>query len=502
ELRLVRDGVPMRLWVVAVIGFWERAAFWGLTAPWQNYMQHCPFSGPEHPSGALCLGQATATRAYCAFYIFYYISPLLVAVVSDTFLGRYKTLCISVFLFNCGCAALTITSLPRYIFEGWGVLGLILAMGLIGLGGGGFRAVMVPFIADQYVESPPTLKTLKSGEQVVTNRALTLQYIYNLFYWVGNLGSLSWFATVFIENRYGFTLAYLITWVFMFIAMMMLFAGGKWYVKIPLEGNVLPKATKIMLCASKHRFKMERAEPAYQLEHYNRTVAWSSRLVNELTRGLKACRVLLAFIVFYVCFDQMQNNLVSQAGQMKTYDIPNDMMPAMNQVACILLGPIIQEGLYPFLHRRKIYIQPITRITIGFAFVSLSMLYATVVQHFVYSARPCYEHAGECPAMGPQFRPNEINVWIQTPIYFLIAAGEIFAYVTGLEFAYDHSPKDMKAIIQAVNLLLAGIGSMFALALTPIAHNPYLIILYACLTAAMTVTTIAFWLIFRKYDQT
>jgi hypothetical protein len=34
-LRRVREDVPWRLWVVAVIGFWERAAFWGLTAPWR-----------------------------------------------------------------------------------------------------------------------------------------------------------------------------------------------------------------------------------------------------------------------------------------------------------------------------------------------------------------------------------------------------------------------------------------------------------------------------------
>lgn len=34
-LRRVRDKMPGRLWVVALIGFWERAAFWGLLAPWR-----------------------------------------------------------------------------------------------------------------------------------------------------------------------------------------------------------------------------------------------------------------------------------------------------------------------------------------------------------------------------------------------------------------------------------------------------------------------------------
>lgn len=37
ELRRVRDNVPWRLWVVAVIGLWEKAAFWGMLAPWRKF---------------------------------------------------------------------------------------------------------------------------------------------------------------------------------------------------------------------------------------------------------------------------------------------------------------------------------------------------------------------------------------------------------------------------------------------------------------------------------
>ena len=46
--------------------------------------------------GQLGLGQAMATRIYCAFYIFYYATPLVFAVISDTRLGRLKTLILSV----------------------------------------------------------------------------------------------------------------------------------------------------------------------------------------------------------------------------------------------------------------------------------------------------------------------------------------------------------------------------------------------------------------------
>jgi dipeptide/tripeptide permease len=75
----------------------------------------------------------------------------------------------------------------------------------------------------------------------------------------------------------------------------------------------------------------------------------------------------IAFVMFYICFDQMQNNLISQAAQMEASGTPNDLLPAMNQVGCIVLGPLIQGWVYPLLHRRQIYLKPIMRITIGFS---------------------------------------------------------------------------------------------------------------------------------------
>ena len=46
--------------------------------------------------GALGLGQSTATNIYNAFFFFSYLTPVPFAIVSDTWLGRYKTLCISI----------------------------------------------------------------------------------------------------------------------------------------------------------------------------------------------------------------------------------------------------------------------------------------------------------------------------------------------------------------------------------------------------------------------
>ncbi|KAF2715548.1 MFS general substrate transporter [Pleomassaria siparia CBS 279.74] len=527
DLRRVPDDLPKRLWAVAVIAFWERFTFWGLTAPWQNFMQNPPRGAVP---GVLNLGQAKATRIYCAFYIFYYMTPIFFAILSDTRLGRYTTLNISASLYTIGCAMIIGASHRSPTGSRYALPGFLISLVFIGLGGGGLHVVLPPFIADQYTETKSKVKTLKSGERVVIDRSETITYIYGLYYWVGNLGSLSWFATTFLERHYGFHAAFLLTLCSSIIFSLMLFLGKEWYIKVPHEGNILPKAAKILVCASRNGFRMAHTDPAYQLEHRGKTVSWSNELVAELCRGMKACRVLIAFVAFWICFDQMQTNLISQAATMEPYGIPNDAIPAINQVACIIFGPLIQSVLYPFLYRRKIRFQPIAKMTVGFGFVTLSMLYATMVQQHIYTSGPCYKYPRECPdawlsmdsatenaSMGNSTatklqlskesssmmvqRPNHVNIWVQTPIYIFIAIGEIFALVAGLEYAYELAPQHMKVIVQAISLLVAGVGTGLSLALTAMAHDPHLVIFYASIAGTMAVTTVGFWLLFRTYDK-
>ena len=46
---------------------------------------------------------------------------------------------------------------------------------------------------------------------------------------VGNVGSLSWFATVYVERQVSFTAAYGLTLCFMVVASIMLIAGKRYY---------------------------------------------------------------------------------------------------------------------------------------------------------------------------------------------------------------------------------------------------------------------------------
>lgn len=57
-LRHVADRIPFAAWLVAVVELAERFSYYGLSAPFQNYMQNGP---NDHPKGQLDLQQQGAT---------------------------------------------------------------------------------------------------------------------------------------------------------------------------------------------------------------------------------------------------------------------------------------------------------------------------------------------------------------------------------------------------------------------------------------------------------
>ena len=89
-----------------------------------------------------------------------------------------------------------------------------------------------------------------------------------------------------------------------------------------------------------------------------------------------------------------------------------------------------------------------------------------------------------CFTQTKNYGPSYVNVWIQAPLYSLISAGEIFAYVKALKYTDDNAPDSMEVVVQAVALLKGCIGSACTIAWMSAARYPYLIILYDSLTEA------------------
>ena len=185
---------------------------------------------------------------------------------------------------------------------------------------------------------------------------------------------------------------------------------------------------------------------------------------------------------------------------MEQHGVPNDMIQAFAGVACILLGPAIQ-AIYSFLARHSIQPGPILRITLAFVLCSGAMAYAAGTQQLIYNAGPCYEHPRDCLASDGGQQPNGVSVWIQLPLYFVLAAAEIFGFVTASQYSYVWAPKDAKTVVQAFTQLTACLGSALGMAISPVSRDPYLVIMYSCLAGTMILSAGLFWLAFKEYDK-
>ncbi|KAL7273533.1 peptide transporter ptr2 [Rhizina undulata] len=501
-LRKVADRLPLSAWFIAVVELCERFAYYGLSGPFQNYIQN-PRDDPLRP-GAIGMGQQGATGLAYFFQFWCYVTPILGAIIADQYLGKYNTILCFACVYICGLCILFVTSLPVAIEHGAALGGLVAAMIIIGLGTGGIKSNVSPLIAEQYRETKPLIRTLKSGERVIVDPTITIQRIYMIFYLCINVGSLSGIATTEMEQHIGFWAAYLLPFCAFFVGVGSLIIGRKYYIVRPPTGSVVTNAFKAMWIGVRYgKGNMDAAKSTYKEEYGVTAVTnWSDQFVDELKRALVACRVFVFFPIYWITYGQMISNFVSQAGTMQTHGIPNDIMQNIDPITIIIFIPICDRIIYPLLRHIGIPFKPITRITVGFFFAAISMGYTAIVQHIIYTSGPCYDHplADACSDGG--IHPNNVHVALQTPGYFFIALSEIFASITGLEYAFTKAPASMKSFVMAMYLLTNTIGSAIGIALSPTAEDPKLVWMYTSLSVATFIAGCIFWLLFSRYNAT
>ncbi|KAH8430827.1 uncharacterized protein LDX57_008491 [Aspergillus melleus] len=495
DLEHVADSLPLRVWVAAFIGMAERFAYYGTQSVFQNYLQNEP---SDLIPGALGLGKSRATTVNLAFTVLVNILPLPCSILVDGWLGRYRSLQIFTVIYMLGSAVLLATSFPWMMRDGIAIAGFIPGAILIAIGLGGVQASLQPFIADQYTEHEMRIKTTKTGKRVVVDRELTIQYIYNLYYWMVNAGSLGSIATTMMEKYIGFWSAYLLDLCSVVLCVILVQVAGRIFVHPPAQGSILPKAFRCLWYGAKDGFDLDASLPENQEKKHGRIVPWEKEFIAELRDGLSAFKICIGWPIFWLCMGEGAQVAISQAGQMETHGIPNDLIKSSNPLAYVFFGLVIQKGLYPFLNRRKIRFSPINRITLGFFIMSIAMAYSAIVQALIYGAGPCYNHPLECAASDGR-TPNRIHVLIQLPTFVIIALAEVFCWPTGSEYTYSHAPKSMKSVLQACYIGTSGLGYALGMAFSPLAKDPLLVVLWSVVAGMMFLTACAFRFAYRHW---
>jgi POT family proton-dependent oligopeptide transporter len=244
-------------------------------------------------------------------------------------------------------------------------------------------------------------------------------------------------------------------------------------------------------------FNWDKARPSLvPINERPHWMTYDDAWVDEVRRGLMACRVFLFLPVFFLAYNQMPSNLVTQASTLELHGVPNDIIQNLNPISIVIMIPIFDHVIYPTLRKFGIAFTPIKRMTVGFYIACLSMVAAAIMQYFIYKLGPCGWYAN-----GEDCKPAPINVWAQCVPYILIGIAEILTNITSYEYAFSKAPENMKSLVMSVNLFMSAISSAIGQAFVPLSADPYLIWNYVTVTGIAFIGGTAFWFCFRHLDS-
>jgi POT family proton-dependent oligopeptide transporter len=441
--------------------------------------------------------------------------PLAGAWVADQYWGRFRTIFSSIACALVGHTILIISAIPKVIASPNGsIAAFTIGLVIMGVGTGGFKSNISPLIAEQYRETKPYVTTLPSGERVIVDPAATVARIYLYFYMMINIGSLvGQIAMVYAERYVGFWLSFLLpTGMFCLCPTVLFLCRNKYYLTPP-SGSIYPKAFKLWKLAMKGHWTLNpvrwfrnsdtniwnAVKPSVLGANKPAWMDFDDAWVDEVRRGLMACRVFLWYPLYWLAYNQMLNNLTSQAATMKLGGVPNDIINNLNPFALIIFIPIFDQIVYPGLRKLGFNFTPLKRITAGFCMAGAGMIVAAVTQHYIYKLGPCGDQANYCLEVKGEY--TNISVWIQALTYILGGISEILASVTSLEYAYTKAPKNMRSLVQAVALFMNAISSALGQAFVGLSVDPLLVWNYTLVALLAFIGAAGFWGTNYKLDR-
>lgn len=155
--------------------------------------------------------------------------------------------------------------------------------------------------------------------------------MFSWFYWTINIGALSSIITTNIEKYYTFWLAYLIPTLVFTGSIAVLLFGRHRYIQKPPSGSLLVRAARVVMSAVQLRWRLgKQPNREHILDYVKETPAVKdgdsheatvtdlsyNRFIDDLKQALSACRVFAFYPFYWVSYNQLSNNMVSQAAQM------------------------------------------------------------------------------------------------------------------------------------------------------------------------------------------
>ncbi|XP_062590552.1 solute carrier family 15 member 3-like [Saccostrea cucullata] len=138
--------------------------------------------------------------------------------------------------------------------------------------------------------------------------------------------------------------------------------------------------------------------------------------------------------------------------------MPIAVLNVFNTIIILILIPIMDRLIYPFLARHNRSPTHLQRIAFGFILSALSVLVAGILE--IYRKKDIENNGYITQTLASdKFNASQISIFAQVPEFALVGASEVFASVSGLEFAYSQAPSFMQGLVMGLFLMMSGLGN-------------------------------------------
>jgi POT family proton-dependent oligopeptide transporter len=322
---LPQDTAGMPSGVPFIVGneLAERFSYYGMRTILIVFMTHYV----KNAAGQVeAMGPEQAKAWYHTFAAGAYFFPLLGAILSDVWLGKYPTIVWLSLVYCLGHLALALNETR---------IGLVIGLSLIALGSGGIKPCVSAHVGDQFGQRNHNL----------------LERVFSWFYFSINFGSFfSTLLTPWLLEHSGPRVAFGVPGVLMVLATLTFWLGRKHFAHIPPAGS-----------------------------------SWLREITSKQGRTLvgKLFGLVLFISVFWSLYDQNSSAWVLQAERMDRHFLGVEWLPsqvqAINPILVLLLIPLTSYIVYPAVSR-VFLLTSLRKITIGFFLTAATFVISAFIE--------------------------------------------------------------------------------------------------------------------------
>ncbi|XP_059198170.1 solute carrier family 15 member 1 [Centropristis striata] len=341
-----------------------------------------------------------ATSIYHVFVALCYLTPILGAIVADSWLGKFKTIIYLSIVYAIGQVAMAISAIHDITDADrdgtpddmtFHVVMSMVGLFLIALGTGGIKPCVAAFGGDQF------------GDHQEKQR----RTFFSVFYLCINGGSLlSTIITPILRaqecgiysQQKCYSLAFGVPAALMVVALVVFIIGSGMYYKAEPQGNIMLDVCKCIGFAVKNRFR-------HRSSQYPKRAHWmdwaeekyNKLLIAQIKMVLKVLFLYIPLPMFWTLFDQKGSRWTLQAttmdGDFGALVIQPDQMQTVNPILILTLVPIMDSLIYPLIKKCGLNFTPLKRMTVGMMMAAIAFVCAALVQLQIDTTLPTFPSA-------------------------------------------------------------------------------------------------------------